>query len=158
MAQHMCILSREPSLTAPSWDDLPFLSFPVATHHYFSYNIAEWKWTDMFRKLQGWSSKPIFKVNDEVSWDFSKRKKQGEHFQYGKGGKRRWWTKHWGWESEGWLSGNRGFLLNMAGGKMFKSSWGADGVGPFTMPQGWKIWTSSWKQQEAIKRTVKVGI
>lgn len=45
--------------------------------------------------------------------------------------------------SEGWLSRNKGFLLKMAEGKMVKSSWGTDGVGPCTMLQGWGVWTSS---------------
>lgn len=39
--------------------------------------------------------------------------------------------RHRGWKSEGWLSdGNKGFPFKMAEGKMLKSSWGADGVGP----------------------------
>lgn len=44
--------------------------------------------------------------------------------------------RHRGWRSEGQLSGNGGFLLKMAEGKMFKSSWGADSLGPFTVPPG----------------------
>lgn len=39
-------------------------------------------------------------------------------------------------QREAWPSENREFLLKMAGSKMLKSSWGADGFGSFIVPQG----------------------